>query len=698
MTGAASLPRPRRMGRIGRVASGAAMVLVLIVGAAAPADAAPSSTLSIEPADDIATSPTVTGSFAGARPLGLAIENISAVDLAVSPTGPTGGDAVTQDGCEVGSGCSTGDVSFTWEVPALEYNGPYTVTATGTYCAVLCLGAPQRASATPVSFRLGMEPAAPTDLKLSTGDDRSVTVSWARNGEPDFLYYALFRKDPGGEFRRLGSDIKQPSSGRPSFADSSAAGTNGGDFVYRVFAVRKGFTGDDKSTKISKASTDRTITVAPPPTTTTNPGDPAGGPVTTVAGEGVDIGSFLSGQAPTLPTPGPIFLDLPDTGFGETLPFGTLPGDDDIEPGEEDAVLPTPRARQVAEFKANRPLIPVAAGLILLVMAGHVRLLNVRTKAAPEKPPPGTYVARALEAARASSGVSIIPAAPDPISLDPIPIDVATAVANGGHHRAPADDDVAGLPVWAEFEPVSALGLLDAPATTSSPGRPTTTSPWPPRCSPPRPPGDRRRGPVPGDRPAGGRPGDPTADDLPGDTAPGPRSAAARRGRSGTARRPGRRVAAGVGRVRRGLGVGPVRRPPRARAPKPAPRPKPVRRPSRRRRQARRRGRDRVLLPARARTGARAGVGGRVGLVGVARDLRRPPLLERPPALHASNTVSSDTAPALSSGSLRLPHLGDCTHDGQPATQPHRDTTSRVASRWPRPAAKPSSAMPAPPG
>ena len=288
-----------------------------------------------------------------------------------------------------------------------------------------------------------------------------MSVSWARNGEPDLLYYALFRKDPGGDFRRLGSDIKQPSSGRPSFADTSVAGTNGGDFVYRVFAVRKGFTGDDKSTKISKASTDRTITVAPPPTTTTNPGDPAGGPVTTVAGQGVDIGSFLSGQAPTLPTPGPIFLDLPDTGFGETLPFGTLPGDDDVEPGEEDAVLSTPRARQVAEFKANRPLIPMAAGLILLVMAGHVRLLNVRTKAAPEKPPPGTYVARALEAARASSGVSIIPAAPDPIPLDPFPIDVATAVANGGHHRAP-DDDVAGLPVWAEFEPVSALGLLDA--------------------------------------------------------------------------------------------------------------------------------------------------------------------------------------------------------------------------------------------
>ncbi len=466
MTGAGPRPRPRRLGALARVASGAAMVLLLVVGAAAPAHATPTNSLSIDPEGDITASPTVTGKFTGGTVLGLSAENISAVDLAVSPTGPTGGSAVNQAGCAVGEGCSTGEVRFTWEVPALEYNGPYVVSASATYCAVICLGAPQRISAEPVGFRLAVEPDAPTDLKVSSREDRTVDVSWARNGEPDILYYALFRKDPGGDFRRLGSDIKQPSSGRPSFSDSSAAGTNGGDFVYRVFAVRKGLTGDDKSTKISKASSDRTITVIPPPTTT-NPGDPAGGPVTTVAGEGVDIGSFLSGQAPTLPTPGPIFLDLPDTGFGETLPFGTLPGDE-LEPGEEDAVLPTPRARQVAEFNRNRPLIPVAAGLILLVMAGHIRLLNVRTKAAPEKPPPGTYVARALEAARATSGVSILPAGPDPF-----PIDVAAAVANGGHHRAPstpppapkpaADDDVARLPVWAEFEPVSALGLLDAP-------------------------------------------------------------------------------------------------------------------------------------------------------------------------------------------------------------------------------------------
>jgi len=423
------------------------VVVVLVVGGAAPAGAEPQRTMSIDPTDDVTSSPVATGSFTGASLLGLSVEQITTLDLRVSPTGPTGGSPVTQDGCAVVSegNCKTGHVAFTWEIPALAYNGPYVVEASGRYCDPLSLscGNAPSVSVDPIPFRLGADPKPPTDLRLDGGDDRTVNVSWARNSEPDLLYYALFRKDPGGDFRRLGNDIKQPASGRPSFTDTSAAGTNGGDFVYKVFAVRKGFSGDDKTSKISKASAERTTTVAPPPTTTT----PADGsaPVTTVAGQGVDIGSFLSGQAPALPSPGPIFLDLPDTGFGQTLPFGSLP--DEAEPGEPDAVPPTPRQRQVAEFKRGRPLIPVAAGAVLLVLAGHIRLLSVRTKAAPVKPPPGTYVARALEAARSTR----------------IPIDVATAVANGGHHRAPPPDDVAGLPVWAEFEPVSALGLLDAP-------------------------------------------------------------------------------------------------------------------------------------------------------------------------------------------------------------------------------------------
>ncbi|MEA2716413.1 MAG: hypothetical protein QOI99_730, partial [Actinomycetota bacterium] len=419
MTESTSPARPvrqerRRRGRIGRVASGAVAVVVLVVGGATPARAEPRSTMAIDPTGDLASPPTASGTFTGPSLLGLPVEKITGVTLAVSPSGPTGGSDVTQNGCDVGTGCDTADVEYTWQIPGLDYNGPYVVNATASYCPVLgCAGAPETTSAEPAQFRLGVDPRAPSDVRVAAGTDRSVVVSWARNGEPDIQHYALFRKDPGGDFRRLGGDIEQPDSGRPTFTDTGVAGTGGGDFTYRVFAVRNGFSGDTSTNRISKASADRATTVPPPPVTTVAPGTDPNAPPVTIAGEGVDISSFLSGQAPALPAPAPVFLDLPDTGFGQTLPFGGLP--DEAEPGEADAVLPrTPRERQIAQFQRNRPLIPVAAGAILLVLAGHIRLLNVRTKptVAPKKLPPGTYVARALEAARSNQ----------------VPIDVASAV------------------------------------------------------------------------------------------------------------------------------------------------------------------------------------------------------------------------------------------------------------------------------
>jgi hypothetical protein len=482
------------------LAGGAAVVAVLVAGGAGPAGAEPQATMSVSPTGEGATPPTVTGSFKGSTLL-VDVEKIVAVDLTVVPAGPTGGDPVNQNGCEVVSAgdCDTSEVSFSWAIGALAYNGPYVVHGAARWCDPLLCLSPRSVTADPVEFSLGAEPSAPTELRADAQGDRTVVVSWARNGEPDLQHYALFRKDPGGEFRRVGSEIAQPDSGRPTFTDTSVAATAGGDFVYRVFAVRNGASGDETTTKISRGSADRATTVVPLTTTTAVGTDPNAPPVT-IAGEGVDISSFLSGQAPALDSPAPIFLDLPDTGFGD-LPFGVLPGDDELEPGEEEAVLPTTsRQREIAQFNRSRPLIPVAAGAILLVLAGHIRLLNVRTKAAPEKPPPGTYVARALEAARAkqlplgtassngagSNGVHGEPATPDPARIDPVPIapvpitrrpkaaigaeqgrigasHVAAAVANGGHHRVPAgDDDVAELPVWAEFEPASALGLLDA--------------------------------------------------------------------------------------------------------------------------------------------------------------------------------------------------------------------------------------------
>src|SRR3954467_1020318 len=63
-----------------------------------------------------------------------------------------------------------------------------------------------------------------------------------------------------------------------------------------------------------------------------------------------------------------------------------------------------------------------------------------------------------------------------------------------------------------------------------------------------------------------------------------------------------------------------------------------------------------------------------------------------------STRSSQVIAPALSSGSLPLPHLGDCTHDGQPIGHPQALIAAPVADSPARNAERPPSPKPAPPG
>src|SRR5260370_37610901 len=86
--------------------------------------------------------------------------------------------------------------------------------------------------------------------------------------------------------------------------------------------------------------------------------------------------------------------------------------------------------------------------------------------------------------------------------------------------------------------------------------------------------------------------------------------------------------------------------------------------------------------------------------------LMSPPLMGPPfqaapaPALtgHPARSVSSSaTAPRLESGWLAWPHLGDCTHDGQPASQSQLAMAALVARSHSAAAVEPRSADPAPP-
>src|SRR6186997_1713554 len=77
-------------------------------------------------------------------------------------------------------------------------------------------------------------------------------------------------------------------------------------------------------------------------------------------------------------------------------------------------------------------------------------------------------------------------------------------------------------------------------------------------------------------------------------------------------------------------------------------------------------------------------------------DERRRPKSTRP---YEEESIRSRSvkAPTLSSGSFRLPHFGDWTHEGQPRSHGQPASIFRVSSTQPSKASKPRSVMPTPP-
>lgn len=67
-------------------------------------------------------------------------------------------------------------------------------------------------------------------------------------------------------------------------------------------------------------------------------------------------------------------------------------------------------------------------------------------------------------------------------------------------------------------------------------------------------------------------------------------------------------------------------------------------------------------------------------------------------AASRSTRSSNRTAPALSSGLFPLPHLGDCTQEGQPVEHSQESMALRVARSHSSAVPNPRSAKPAPPG
>ena len=299
----------------------------------------------------------------------------------------------------------------------LSRNGRYRVTVAAKgegrleVGSVLGLPVGARSGEASKPFAVAAPPRAPSGLTVTANDNRSVTVSWNPNPEPDIVVYRVFRKDPGGpDFFQVGSTAgvsPASCSAKCTFNDTGILG--GGKYSYRVLAFRPN-PNDGSRPIASQPSSAATADLPEPPTTTgaqvpgapagAAPGAGAGGAPAVGSARGPAISRFLAAAPAPKPPPPPRLVDPPDTGFNRDLPFGEVPpSEDDVEPGEgEEAVVPgAPVGNDDEGVVQSSPLIPIAAGLVLIVLAAHLRHLNRRTRtAAPtRRPRPAPVVASA---------------------------------------------------------------------------------------------------------------------------------------------------------------------------------------------------------------------------------------------------------------------------------------------------------------
>lgn len=384
--------RPEQGGRVRRAVAGMATAAIASLALVAPATTAmadPALTVNVDPPGVDGASATVSGSAEMAGQLdwitGAEITMTSRLHPGTSPSCGDCADPVGQKATH-----------FSFTTQRLDYNGPYdvAVVVSGRKILDAVLNNAPVTTRQDTSFNIEVAPAPPANVTASSNPDRSVTLKWTRNTEPDLVGYQVQRTGPGGSgFQPVGPNIPQPPDGSTvSWTDTTTA-QSGGQFQYLVVAVRPDGNGEVSNRAIA-ASAGAAVSVPPPPGSPGGPGgpggpgSPAGGPggpgalaapgpggaFTTGSPAPLDLSSFLAagGAPPKIAVPGGV--TLPDGTFSATLPFGPKNASDAGADSVE--ILGHSTSRRTL-------LLPVATGLLMCVFALHLRRFNRRVLAQP---------------------------------------------------------------------------------------------------------------------------------------------------------------------------------------------------------------------------------------------------------------------------------------------------------------------------
>jgi hypothetical protein len=485
-------------GRLVAAAAGAVIVMVVVPASAASATTTTNIVITTPSPGTSFTSGVTSASVpisGNANIVQQPLERNVVNDLQVSVTfgGAQVFSCAHSADCGATNGAPSTNFSFT---PVVTRNGPYSVSAlvSGTECNVLnsCV---LRSSTATTNFNVGVHPVAPRNVRAQVNGDRSVTVSWSANPEPDVFGYQILRRDPGSSSNRAVNSFLSGTS----WTDQGTVAT-GGDYGYIVIAFRPGADGTSTATTVlstSSGAAAASVPAPPVPSTTVPVGDPVGAATTTTVAAplppaGPDLSAFLdqaakAGAIPVAPpkvvvphaaspahvgTPSIAAPAGPPDTYAPTLPYSAPAIGAPQAGGGGDSpqvALPGP----VAKSHQHRSLLySVAGGLFLCVLGLAVRTANRRPGAPPLEP----LTDRDRDGGGGGAAV-IVPASASAKAA----ARAAALVAAGGDAaalteivRAASSEDAVAAATPAESNPVAApAGAVAAVAASEAAFRPT---------------------------------------------------------------------------------------------------------------------------------------------------------------------------------------------------------------------------------